>query len=151
VAAKGEPAGFWIRFAAYLIDYAILMIPMVIVMGISVPAMVRSAQTGEIDPSSTWIFFLPGLVGLLTAILSIAYPIYFWVSRGATPGKSLLRLEVVTTDGKSPIGMKSAVLRLVGYMINGFTFGIGFLLIALSEDKRGLHDRIAETAVMRRR
>jgi uncharacterized RDD family membrane protein YckC len=28
--------------------------------------------------------------------------------------------------------------------------GIGFLLIAVSEDKRGLHDRLADTRVLRR-
>jgi pSer/pThr/pTyr-binding forkhead associated (FHA) protein/uncharacterized RDD family membrane protein YckC len=149
-ATKGEPAGFWIRFAAYLIDYAILMIPMVIVLGIYIPMVIRSAQEQAATPS-IWLVLLPTIGGLLTLVLSIVYPLYFWVSRGATPGKSLLGLKIITTDGHSPIGMKSAVLRLVGYMINGFTFGIGFLLIALSEDKRGLHDRIAETAVVRRR
>jgi uncharacterized RDD family membrane protein YckC len=124
---------------------------MFVVLAISAPTMIRSAQTEQMDPSSAWTFLLPTLGGLLTVVLSIAYPLYFWTSRGATPGKSLLGLKVVTTEGKSPIGIKSAVLRLIGYMINGFIFGIGFLLIALSEDKRGLHDRIAETAVVRRR
>jgi uncharacterized RDD family membrane protein YckC len=149
--AKSEPAGFWIRFAAYLIDAAIIMVPMLIVMAVSVPMMFRAAQTGQSDSPSAWIFVLPTLGGLLTAVLSIAYPLYFWTSRGATPGKSLLGLQIVTSEGKSPIDFKSAVLRLIGYMINGFTFGIGFLLIALSEDKRGLHDRIADTTVVRRR
>jgi uncharacterized RDD family membrane protein YckC len=150
-AAEGEAAGFWIRFAAYLIDSAILMVPIFVVLAISVPAMIGSAQAGQADPSSAWVALLPALGALLTAVLSIAYPLYFWTSRGATPGKSLLGLKIVTTEGDSPIGIKSAVLRLIGYMINGFIFGIGFLLIALSEDKRGLHDRIAETTVVRRR
>jgi uncharacterized RDD family membrane protein YckC len=39
----------------------------------------------------------------------------------------------------------------MGYLINGFLLGIGFLLIAVSEDKRGLHDRLADTCVVRRR
>jgi uncharacterized RDD family membrane protein YckC len=148
-AVKGDPAGFWIRFAAYLIDAAILMVPMMVMMAILFPMIVRAAQTGQSEPS-VWIFVLLFLSSLLMFVISIAYPLYFWTSRGATPGKSLLGLMIVTAGGKSPIGMKSAVLRLIGYMINGFIFGIGFLLIALSEDKRGLHDRIAETAVVRR-
>jgi uncharacterized RDD family membrane protein YckC len=150
-ASKGVPAGFWIRLAAYLIDNVIIMIPMIVVAAISVPVIYRSTDEGQLDPSSAWVLFLPAVGGLLTAVLAIVYPIYFWAVRGATPGKSLLGLKVVTTEGKSPIGMKRSVLRLVGYMINGFTFSIGFLLIAFSEDKRGLHDRIAETAVVRRR
>jgi uncharacterized RDD family membrane protein YckC len=149
-AAKGAPAGFWIRFAAYLIDSAIQMIPIIVMGLIFFLTMFPMLQTGQGELSPAWFLLL--FVGWLVAAATfIVYPLYFWTSRGATPGKSLLRLKIVTTDGKSPIGMKHAVLRLIGYMINGFTFGIGFLLIALSEDKRGLHDRIAETAVMKRR
>jgi uncharacterized RDD family membrane protein YckC len=148
-AAKGSPAGFWIRFAAYLIDFAIQMIPMMIVMVIFLLTMFPRLQMGQEDLSITWVLLLTA-GWLVAAGIFIAYPLYFWTSWGATPGKSLLRLKVVTTQGQSPIDMKHALLRLIGYMINGFTFGIGFLLIVLSEDRRGLHDRIAETAVVRK-
>ena len=42
-----------------------------------------------------------------------------------------------------------AALRFVGYIVSGVTLGAGFLLIALSDDRRGLHDRIAGTRVVR--
>jgi uncharacterized RDD family membrane protein YckC len=35
-------------------------------------------------------------------------------------------------------------------MLSGFLFGIGFLLVAFRGDKRGLHDLLAGTAVVRR-
>jgi uncharacterized RDD family membrane protein YckC len=97
------------------------------------------------------VFILPSAGLFLSVLLYIIYHLYFWTVRGATPGKMLFHLRVVTEQGESTIGAKQAVLRMVGYFINNFTIGIGFLLIAFSADKRGLHDRIAETCVVRRK
>ena len=150
-AIKEAPAGFWIRLVAYLIDSFLIGLPMMIGGGISVALnFERGAVPGSTGVSPATIGFAVAGV-ILTALLVIIYPVYFWVVRGSTPGKRLLGLTLVRASGESPIGMRCALLRLVGYFINGFTFGIGFLLIACSEDKRGLHDRLAETREVRRR
>ena len=73
----------------------------------------------------------------------------FWGLRGATPGKSLLGLEVRTEDGASPIGIPRAIMRCVGYAISGSVFGLGYLWIIFDDGKRGWHDRIAKTMVVR--
>jgi uncharacterized RDD family membrane protein YckC len=83
------------------------------------------------------------------SLLCLLYYIYFWGARGATPGKSLLGLTIVPESGEARIGYGRALLRLVGYAVSSFLFGIGFLLIAFSPDRRGLHDRIAGTRVER--
>jgi uncharacterized RDD family membrane protein YckC len=148
------PAGFWIRLAAYAIDSFIVAVPMLLLGGVAFGLLLASGalEAGAEAPPAVPTGLMIVLVGLygLALLISIAYPIYFWGARGATPGKKLLGLTVVNGAGESPIGYSRAFLRLVGYLINGFTFGIGFLLIALSEDKRGLHDRIADTRVVRR-
>jgi uncharacterized RDD family membrane protein YckC len=95
-------------------------------------------------------FLLPIIGGAASLVLSIVYPVYFWALLGATPGKQVFGLRVLGMDGETPIGWQRAMLRVIGYMINGFVMGIGFLLIAVSEDKRGLHDRLADTRVLRR-
>ena len=148
--AKDAPAGFWIRFVAYLIDTIIIVVPMALTSVLSLPAMLASAGGGDTAPSPLF-FVLPFVGGGLTFFLAIAYPVYFWSNSGSTPGKSLLGLKVTAMSGACPIGTGQALMRVVGYFINGFTFGIGFLLIAFSEDKRGLHDRLAETKVVRHR
>ena len=86
----------------------------------------------------------------LYSLFCIFYYVYFWGARGATPGKSLLGLTVVTESGETPIGYGRALLRLVGYAASSLLLGLGFLLIAFSPDRRGLHDRIAGTRVERR-
>lgn len=40
-------------------------------------------------------------------------------------------------------------MRFVGYLVNSFTMGIGYLLIAFTSKKQGLHDLIAKTYVGR--
>jgi uncharacterized RDD family membrane protein YckC len=121
---------------------------MLIAVGIMIPLTLQSARAGT-EPSPL-VFLLPSLGGAVMILVSILYPLFFWTRRGATPGKMLFRLVVETTDGRSPLEIGPAVIRLVGYFINGFTFGIGFLLIAFSEDQRGLHDRLADTRVVKR-
>jgi uncharacterized RDD family membrane protein YckC len=145
------PAGFWIRLAAYLIDGIIVGLPMMVAVTASTLLIVPAMGRPQADSLSPLAILLPSAGGFLTFLLSILYPLYFWGTRGATPGKMLFNLRIVTEEGQSPIGTKQALLRLVGYFINSFTFGIGFLLIAFSADKRGLHDRLAETSVVRRR
>jgi uncharacterized RDD family membrane protein YckC len=138
-AKGGEAAGFGIRFLAFLVDEMILGIPLLLgglVWITSLPSV----------PSPT----LVSAVSALYSVLGLLYYIYFWGARGATPGKSLLGLTVVTDSGETPIGYGRAVLRLIGYAVSSFLLGIGFLLIAFSPDKRGLHDRIAGTRVERR-
>ncbi|MCH7616334.1 MAG: RDD family protein [Chloroflexi bacterium] len=118
-------AGFWIRFAAVLVDAVIL----------TIVNLVLSAIVG-----STAVF--------LGLAVGIAYTIGFWTASGATPGKMMFGLKVLTVDG-DPIGLDKAVLRYIGLWVNALTLGIGYLFIAFRKDKRGLHDLIAGTRVIR--
>ena len=83
----------------------------------------------------------------LALLLGVLYHIYFWSVKGATPGKELLDLRVVTEDGRSPIPLASAVRRALGYLLSAASLGIGFLMVAFGG--RGLHDRIASTRVVK--
>jgi uncharacterized RDD family membrane protein YckC len=83
------------------------------------------------------------------SVLCALYFVLFWGGRGTTPGKSLLGLVIKTDAGETPIGYSRALLRLLGYAVSGALLGAGFLLILVSEDRRGLHDRIAGTRVTR--
>ena len=97
--------------------------------------------------------FLPIFVTVallaVAALLAAVYHVYFWGVRSATPGKRLLGLVVQARDGRQPIGIGRAALRLLGYGVSGLVFGIGFLMIAFGGG--GLHDQIAGTRVVRRK
>lgn len=147
VVLEGEPAGFWIRFLAYLIDSIILSLLMAVIWAPSVFITIRAATSGEAPGALAAI--LPFLSFLLGTAAALGYILWFWANRGATPGKKMLGLKIVREDGEEPIGWGTAFMRLVGYMVSGFVLYIGFLMIAFNPEKKGLHDMIAKTRVLK--
>ncbi len=82
-------------------------------------------------------------------IVTFLYFPYFWSHGGQTPGAKLMRIRVVRDEDGGPIGWGSAILRLIGYYISIMVFYIGFLWILVDKRKRGWHDLIAGTCVVR--
>jgi len=80
--------------------------------------------------------------------LAPVYTIGFWVTQGATPGKMALGIRILTDDG-DPIGFGHAILRYFAEIACVLTLGIGYLMIAFTAEKRGLHDFIAGTMVVK--
>lgn len=76
--------------------------------------------------------------------LPAIYRVAFWTVTGQTPGMALFGLRVLRADGR-PVRLGVALRRILGYVACIFTFGIGFLMVAASRQRRGLHDRIAGT------
>ncbi|MBI2363274.1 MAG: RDD family protein, partial [Elusimicrobia bacterium] len=68
---------------------------------------------------------------------------------GATPGKKLLGLQVVSYAGSAPIDNKTAVLRSLFTLVSAAPVGLGYLWVLWEKDKRGWHDLLAGTRVVR--
>ena len=118
-----QPGGFWIRFVGELIDIAILLIP------------------------SSLLYLIVPFVG--DFLLNAAYFIGFWVLWGATPGKRLLGLSIERPDG-SRMGPGRCVARYFASLLSLVLLGVGYIMVGLREDKRGLHDLICDTVVVHR-
>jgi uncharacterized RDD family membrane protein YckC len=86
------------------------------------------------------------IVGILSTIYTI-YSIYLW-TRGTSPAKKLLGMTVITDDGEPAGFLRMAFRETIGKMISLAVFGLGFLAIPLSDEKRGWHDRMAGTWVV---
>ena len=68
---------------------------------------------------------------------------------GLTLGKWAAGLRIQRVDTGNP-GIGRALLRhFVGYPLSLITFGLGFLVAAVTVQGRGLHDMIAGTVVVR--
>ena len=67
---------------------------------------------------------------------------------GRTPGMRLLRLRIINPYGEPP-GALRALVRTAGYVLSFATLSLGFLWIGFDREKRGLHDWIAGTYVIR--
>jgi uncharacterized RDD family membrane protein YckC len=107
----------------------------------------RDLPRNAADVSYTPILLSLLLCGLASVIGALYY-VYFWGVQGATPGKQVLGLVVVDVDGKAPIGVGAAILRLIGYGLSAAFLGLGFVLVPILG--RGLHDWMAGTLVVRR-
>ena len=151
--------GFWVRFVAWIIDDILLYIVNSIVAGIILvsvygpnldTAWLSSLESSWLaDDSQVWSFlgviFLAYLAGLMVMIAYYTIAIGKW---GRTLGKAALKIKVVKPDG-SRVSYWRALGRNLAYYLNGFTFGLSFLIIAFTKKKRGLHDYIADTIVIK--
>jgi uncharacterized RDD family membrane protein YckC len=125
------PAGFWVRLAATLVDALV----------IGVTSFLLALPFGG---SAEIVVFT-----LLSWVLSVAVPVVGWARWGTTPGKRLFGLVLCTTDGDVGLAWGQAAIRWVGYLLSGLLLGAGFLMVAFSASKRGLHDHLAGTYVGR--
>jgi pSer/pThr/pTyr-binding forkhead associated (FHA) protein/uncharacterized RDD family membrane protein YckC len=145
---SSEPAGFGERLAAGLVDSALVGLGQLLL----VSPIFLYWWARELPLSPLEVPFLPIMLSLVLALLAAllggVYFVHGWGVRGATPGKRMLQLAVEAEDGRFPIGLSTAVLRLVGYLCSALLLGVGFLMIAVTG--RGLHDRMAGTRVVRR-
>lgn len=139
--------GFWIRFAAKMIDGILLaivqwiiLIPLSILMA---PSTVQNGGNGL--PPGFFIFF--GVQMLVSFALPVVYNTYFIGRFGATLGKMACRLRVVTPEGEKVTYMR-ALGRICAEIISYMILAIGYIMAAFDDEKRALHDRICSTRVV---
>jgi uncharacterized RDD family membrane protein YckC len=61
----------------------------------------------------------------------------------------LTGIRVVGASGESPLDFGRAALRTIVWLLLAIPAGLGFLTAVLRSDHRGLHDRFAQTRVVR--
>jgi uncharacterized RDD family membrane protein YckC len=122
-----EYAGFWIRLGAGVIDLLVL---------------------GFI--AGIMAYFFPAPIIWITSglTISVAYLLGFWAWRGQTPGKMAVGVKIIRTDS-SPIKWQCVLYRFLGYIVSVVTLFIGFIWVAFDSRKQGMHDKIADTYVVK--
>lgn len=140
--------GFWIRFGARIIDGILLGIVTSILQFGSF-ALFGLDPKRMSDPSDIWAIASLVLV-LVVAITAVhcAYEVYFLTTKGATPGKMMLNLKVIRSDG-GPISAGRATGRYFASVLSSMTFGIGYIIAGIDDQKRSMHDHICDTRVIR--
>jgi uncharacterized RDD family membrane protein YckC len=125
-------AGFWRRFAAWAIDYVVILIGSV-VLRVVAPLVGIAGDTPR-----------------LTLVVIAGYFLYCALlessSWQATLGKRALGLKVTNRRGER-IGFTRAAARFVGKLLSFLTMFLGYLLVAVTRRRQALHDLIAGTLV----
>jgi uncharacterized RDD family membrane protein YckC len=139
VGGNVQYGGFWRRFVAFWIDVVLatlLLFPILGMLGVSDGLL----RVGHMGVKEQVIWNLPFM---LAATLFIYY-------RQATPGKMLLGLRVVDAKTLGNPTFAQALGRQVAYLLSSLVLFLGFIWIAFSERKRGWHDLLAGTVVIRK-
>ena len=139
--------GFWRRASAFFVDSVVLGLLSLLLFysayvaySVGLAAHFRALSWNRLEG-----FFR--LLILAWAILVTGYFVLFHGMEGKTIGKWLLGLRVVGVR-QEPITYSRALVRWIGLVISA-PFGLGLLWILWSREKRGWHDFLARTWVIR--
>jgi uncharacterized RDD family membrane protein YckC len=142
----GRYAGFVTRLAAFVIDRAIVGL----CAAVTVIAIDYVLNAFEINQLLGFFEVAWQAMATLSAgvyvVLTITYDIGFWILAGQTPGKRVMGLRIVRSDGDR-LRAGNAIRRQVGYVISGILF-LGYLWILVDNRRQGFHDKLAGTIVV---
>lgn len=133
------------RLAAGLIDLAI-------VGGIDLTVLYFTLKICELTFAETAALPLAPLIAFLV-LLNGGYFATFVAAGGQTIGKMAMGLRVIPGDPvagpyeRVPFGQ--AVVRAAAYVVSALPAGLGFLPGLIGQDRRALHDRLADTRVVK--
>jgi uncharacterized RDD family membrane protein YckC len=130
---KMEKIGFGPRFVAMIIDGIILYVVNIVI------GLIFSMAGNDM---------ITAIGSLVSLVISIGYYVYFWTTSGQTPGKMIMKIKVVATDG-SKLTVTKAILRYIGYLVSAVVIFLGFIWVLFDADKQGWHDKIAGTYVVK--
>lgn len=139
-------AGFWIRACATLIDVCLIFV-LTAPLELLQVWRVGSFQEYMFGESSLADIGFTVLGGLVNIVIGLTYETWFVGKYAATPGKLILGLRVVRSDG-SRLTYGRALGRSFASWLSQLTLCIGFLMAAFDDQKRTLHDHICDTRVV---
>jgi uncharacterized RDD family membrane protein YckC len=140
--------GFWKRVGAQLVDGLIINSCVGIGTFLVDQVFMLNLRTGDVF----------NLISPLFIIFKVWYGLGYWcillfyevIFNGsvlqATPGKLLLNMKIVDKEGNRIAYLRS-LMRFISKFISGI-LAIGFLMVAFTKYKQGLHDKIAGTLVV---
>ena len=149
-------AGFWRRFAGYLVDGCVIGVALVL------PTYIITLVTlfGSIsmlgphpdrEQTLTLIKSLFVFYGIFMLIYLVASWLYFALmessAKQATLGKMAVGIIVTDLDGNR-ISFGKASGRFFGRILSGLIMDIGYIMAAFTEKKQALHDIMAGTLVL---
>ena len=142
--------GFWWRVLAYIVDTIILNIVISIISGIlglgigASMAMVESGQENIFSAAMVMSMLISLVLTWLYFALMESSPLQ------ATLGKLVVGVVVTDLNGNR-ISFGRATGRYFAKILSSIILLIGFIMVAFTERKQGLHDMVAGTLVWKTR
>lgn len=134
-------APFALRCGALLIDYILLALIL------TFSTLVARLMGGGARMAGGTAEKVGILVSLIAAVIDLGVLAGL---TGKTIGKWTTGLRIERTDGRLPGIARASLRHFIGYPLSLLPFGLGFLIVTVSQTGRALHDLIAGTVVVRR-
>lgn len=135
-----EYAGFWVRVGAAIIDSILILL-------VTLPPLIWIYGWAYLDVNSS---FISGPADFIISwILPAVGVIIFWNYRQATPGKMAFSMRILDAKTGHPPTAKQNIIRYLGYYVSTIPLGLGLFWVAFDHRKRGWHDMLAGTVVVR--
>jgi len=139
-------AGFWARFAAFLIDNVVLGVLTLLVARILAIGLPAGAPTEAMKGFTVYIG------GLHETTIGSLLAWFYWAGLEssryqATLGKLALGICVTDMEGKR-ISFLRATGRYFGKILSGLTLFLGFMMAGWTKRKQALHDIMASCVVI---
>ena len=138
-------AGFWVRTGAHVIDTILVMLILSPLLGllfggnnIDIEAVIAGEAT---IPASYWLS-----QSIPPAIAVIA----FWYYKTATPGKMIVKVKIVDFETGEKPTLGQLIGRYFAYIASMVPLFLGLIWVAFDKQKRGWHDKLSGTAVVKR-
>ena len=122
-------AGFFVRLTAFLIDMIIVSVALAVIL-------VRN------------FVFQYSIVDIVCYLLTVLYFVLMTYYTGATLGKKLFQLRVVSTEDRKMTFFEVLYRESIGRFLSGVIMNLGYLLILAQKEHRGIHDLLADTSVI---
>ena len=137
-----EYGGFWIRAGAKVLDFMILGVVQTS-FNMILPLMPEMEE-------STMFFATAGVLVFAQVVVGLAYSTFMLGKYGATIGKMVCQLKVVTPDG-GPVSYGRAAGRFFAEWVSALPLYFGYLMAGWDDETRTLHDRICNTRVIKKK
>ena len=140
-----EYGGFWRRVGAYLIDSIVVFIAMS-VLGSLLGLGTTTAETGDWSAA-----FAYSADDAPSTLFSLALGIAYFAGLESSPwqatlGKKALNMVVTDLNGDR-ISFPRALGRYLAKILSALILLIGYIMVAFTQRKQGLHDMLAGTLV----
>jgi uncharacterized RDD family membrane protein YckC len=138
---QGHFAGFVSRFVAYVVDLGVIS-------GVFGLTLAAASFAASLIAGHTINWDRSNLAAAIAyGCWWFVYFAYSWGATGKTFGMALLGVRVVSREG-DVAGARRAIVRTVIFPFSFLLFGLGFVGVLIEDERRALHDIIADTVVV---
>ncbi len=137
-------AGFFTRFAAFCLDSFITGLLLLVV---RIPMLV-DVLGGSNGLLSTKVLFEFNGWDIIIYLLTCLYFVTLTYYSGATIGKRLFKIKVISTDREKLSFIDVLYRETIGRFLCTVTMNMGYILVGIDKEKRGFHDMLSDTRVV---